>query len=68
MQFNGGVYNSDIWRQKFRDGPYCATAQQQHYIIFYLVHNHIKATPTPDRERHDFCAWFGAILGEILRT
>ena len=22
MQFNDGVYNSDIWRQKFRDCPY----------------------------------------------
>ena len=22
MQFNGGVYNSDIWREKFRDGLY----------------------------------------------
>ena len=22
VQFNEGVYNSDIWRQKFRDSPY----------------------------------------------
>ena len=23
MQFNGGVYDGDIWRQKFRDGSHC---------------------------------------------
>ena len=48
MQFNGGVYNSDIWRQKFRDGPYLV-AQNPIILqsrLLFIYHNLSSSTET----------------------